>query len=80
MILLCSMVRDCGGLKYCITKNVLQASNIIMLTLLVLVMTHDLCQNAIVTCRSQRVTFSADLAHSQKFSLAKHSSNAVHRI
>ena len=32
---------------------------------LVLVNTHDPCQNAIV--RSQRVKFSADLAHSQRF-------------
>ena len=35
----------------------------------VLVNTHDLCQNAIV--RSQRVKFSADLAHSQKFFTSK---------
>ncbi len=32
---------------------------------LLLVNTHDPCQNAIV--RSQRVKFSADLAHSQRF-------------
>ena len=35
---------------------------------LLLVNTHDPCQNAIV--RSQRVNFSADLAHSQRFSPA----------
>ncbi len=36
---------------------------------LLLVNTHDLCQNAIV--RSQRVKFSADLAHSQRFFTSK---------
>ncbi len=41
---------------------------------LLLVNTHDPCQNAIV--RSQRVKFSADLA--QSFLPAKHSSNTVH--
>ena len=44
---------------------------------LLLVNTHDPCQNAIV--RSQRIKFSADLAHSQKFSSAKYSSNTVVR-
>ena len=38
-------------------------------TTLLLVNTHDPCQNAIV--RSQRVKFSADLAHSQKFFTSK---------
>ena len=42
---------------------------------LLLVNTHDPCQNAIV--RSQRVKFSADLAHSQRFLPAKYSSNTV---
>ena len=42
---------------------------------LLLVNTHDPCQNTIV--RSQRVNFSADLAHSQGFSHAKYSSNTV---
>ncbi len=42
---------------------------------LLLVNTHDPCQNAIV--RSQRVKFSADLTHSQRFSPAKYSSNTV---
>ncbi len=45
---------------------------------LLLVNTHDPCQNAIV--RSQRVKFSADLAHSQRFFTSKNSSNTVHRI
>ncbi len=42
---------------------------------LLLVNTHDPCQNTIV--RSQRIKFSTDLAHSQKFSSAKYSSNTV---
>ncbi len=33
--------------------------------IITIVITHDLCQNAIV--RSQRVNFSADLAYSQRF-------------
>ena len=36
---------------------------------LLLINTHDPCQNAIV--RSQRVNFSADLAHSQRFFTSK---------
>ncbi len=44
--------------------------------LLHVVNTHDPCQNAIV--RSQRVKFSTDLAHSQRFSPAKYSSNTVY--
>ena len=43
---------------------------------LLLVNTHDPCQNAID--RSQRVNISADLAHSQKFFIRKYSIYTVY--
>ena len=45
---------------------------------LLIVNTHDPCQNAIVACRSQKVNIYPDLAHHKGFSPAKYSSNTVY--